>query len=137
MSKYTGFTGVVRKFGKDWRWFRFGRHDSETDKWLDVFKVEPYYEFDFTVPRPRPTDVDLTLTIEVRGTAYTFPARRMPCTACDGGIRRQLGLRPHGGVCYCDFIDGTVLDFDHDKMTEEQKEVVATYHLDLQMSSFW
>lgn len=61
----------------------------------------------------------------------------MPCKSCDGGIRRQLNLRPHGGVCYCDSTDGTVIDFDYDRMTDEQKIIVATYHYDLQMSSPW
>lgn len=137
MKKYDGITGVVTKFGKQWRWFRHSRHDSLTDTMIQIFKVEPYYEFDHTQPRPRPGEENLTLTLTVRGTAYTFPARRMPCKGCDGGIRRKLGLRPHGGVCYCDSTDGTYLDFDYDKMNEEQRETVAIYHLDLQTSSFF
>jgi hypothetical protein len=137
MAKYEGFTGTVTKFGRKWRWFRYGHHDVHSKEHVYVFKVEPYYDFDHTIPRPRPTDKNLTLTIEVRGAVYTFPAKRMPCTTCDGGIRRQLGLRPHGGVCYCDFTDGTIITFDYDKMTEQQREIVETYHLDLQASSFW
>lgn len=135
--KYEGYTGTVNKFGRQWRWFRYGRYEAAEQRYVYWFTVEPYYEFDPHQPKPRPEDKDLTITIGVRGTDYTFPARRMPCTACDGGIRRQLKLRPHGGVCYCDWIDGTILDFDYDHMSDEQKEVVATYHLDLQASSFW
>jgi hypothetical protein len=138
MKKYEGYTGIVEKFGKLWRWIRQFRHDLETNRSIEIFKVEPHYEIDLSQPRWRPGEEDtLTMTITVRGTPYTFPAVRLPCRSCDGGIRRKLGLRPHGGVCYCDSTDFTIIDFYHDKMTNEQKITVATYHLDLQMSSFW
>lgn len=138
MDKYSGHFGLIEKFGKTWRWTRYGHYQQNRNGdvvYRAPFRVEPYYQFDPHQPCPRPDDKDLTLTIGVRGTTYVFPARRMPCSNCDGGIRRKLKLRPHGGVCYCD--DGTVLDFDREKMTEEQLETIAMYHLDLQMSSFW
>src|SRR5271170_207157 len=135
MAKYEGHTGTVEKFGRRWRWFRYGHYNMNAKEHIETFKVEPYYDFNHNVPKPRHTDKNLTLTIEVRGTTYVFPARRMPCTACDGGIRRQLKLRPHGGVCYCDRSDGTVLDFDYDRMTEQQRETIGMYHLDQQTSS--
>lgn len=137
MKKYSEYSGTVVKFGRKWNWVRHIRYDHITGDPIETFKVEPHYDFDFTIPRPRAGEVNPTITITVRGTPYTFPARRMPCKGCDGGIRRKLNLRPHGGVCYCDITDNTYLDFDHDKMNEEQKETVAMYHLDLQISSFY
>lgn len=105
---------------------------------LDKKDIEPHYEVDLQTPRWRPGEEgNLTMTITVRGTPYTFPARRMACLGCDGGMRIKLGLHVHGGVCYCDKLDYTYLDFDHDKMNEEQKETVAMYHLDLQVSSYF
>jgi hypothetical protein len=132
MKKYDGYTGIVTKFGKQWRWVRQFRREVE------IFRVEPYYEFDCQAPRWRPGEEGrLTTTVMVRGVEYTFAAKRVGCSSCDGGIRRKLGLRPHGGVCYCDGIDNTVIVFDHDRMTDEQKINAATYHLDQQMNSFW
>lgn len=138
MKKYDGHTGVVTKFGKQWRWVRQFRHEPDMNKEIEIFKVEPHYEFDYQAPCWRPGEEgNLTTMVMVRGVEYTFHAKRVGCSSCDGGIRRKLGLRPHGGVCYCDGTDNTVIVFDHDRMTDEEKIVAATYHLDQQMDSFW
>lgn len=63
----------------------------------------------------------------VDGIEHVVPAKRVGCDGCDGGIRRKLGLRPHGGVCYCDGQDNTVIVFDYGRMTDAQQTIVATY----------
>lgn len=138
MKKYDGHAGTVTKFGKKWNWVRSFRTNVATGERIEVFKVEPWYEFDHQAPRWRPGEEDtLTITIGVRGVDYTFPAKRVGCGSCDGGIRRKLGLRPHGGVCYCDGTDNTVVTFDEDRMTAEQKIIFATYHMDRMLDSTW
>ena len=95
---------------------------------------EPQYDFDPNIPCWRPGEEGvLTKSISVRGTEYIFPAVRLPCNSCDGGIRRKLNLRLRNGICYCEE-DYTIVVYDHSRLTDEQAIIIATFHLEQQMS---